>query len=78
VSKKERLQILQLAVEKCVKRYIIFLLVSDAQKVVEAVKMYKLMNKYGCVLTQHMEAANKYIKDKKIEYTTVSISVHVS
>jgi hypothetical protein len=51
---------------------------SEAQKAVETVKRYKLINQYGCVLTQHLEAANKYVKDKKIEYPDVSISVHAS
>jgi hypothetical protein len=37
---------------------------SDAQKAVEAVKRYELECKYGCVLTQDLEAAGKYVKDE--------------
>jgi hypothetical protein len=36
---------------------------SNAPNAVEAVKRYELGCKYGCVLTQDLEAAGKYVKD---------------
>jgi hypothetical protein len=70
------LQILQLVVYNSMKPWNTLLPMSDAQKVVEAVKRYEL--KCMGVLTQHLEAGTSMSKTSISKYANVLISVHVS
>jgi hypothetical protein len=63
-SNKDHLQIVQLAVNKSMKPQITLLPMSDAQEAAEAVKKNELKDKYGFVLTQTLEAEEKYVKEK--------------
>jgi alcohol dehydrogenase (NADP+) len=58
-SKKECIQMLQLAADKGVKPWITLLPMSDAKKAVEAVKKNDLKGKYRFVLTQDLKEAEK-------------------